>query len=156
VEGVTSYARTRFISALSFGIAGATLAVGAFVFRAHAERWLGVGVGAGCLTMLLCVFAAGGRGTVQRLLDLVLAPICVWAIVSALTIEPAGSGPMSHVVRWLGFSAGAAIATIGLIGLIAHEFGVEHDLEYATERIWGLTPHPEGDLSDPYSHAIER
>ncbi len=156
MEGVTTYARTRFISVLGFAIAGATLAVGAFVFSPDAERWLGVGVGAGCVTLVLMVFAASGRGTLQRLLDVALAPVAVWAVVSALTIEQGTYGPVPHLVRWLGVSAGAAIAGLGLIGLIAHEFGLEHDLEYATERIWGLTPHSEHDSSDPYTHSIER
>jgi hypothetical protein len=157
VEGVTTYARTRFISAVCFSIAGATLAVGAFVFTPSAERWLGVGVGAGCLALLLSVFAARGRGTFQRLLDVVLAPICAWAIVSSLTLETGTLGlPDPHLIRWLGFSAGAAIAVIGLISLIAHEFGLERDLEYATERIWGLTPHSRVESADSYSHSIDR
>ena len=156
MEGVTSYARTRFISGLCFFIAGATLAVGAFVFTPDAERWLGVGVGAGTLVLLLAVFAASGRGTLQRLLDCLLLPIAAWSVVSALTLEQAASGPVPHLVRWLGFSAGAAIGALGLISLLVHEFGLEHDLEYATERIWGLTPHPEDESADTYSRSIER
>jgi hypothetical protein len=155
VEAVTSYARSRFISVLCFAIAGATLAVGAFLFTPNAERWLGVGVGSGVLVVLLGAFATSGRGLLQRLLDLGLAPIAAWAVVSALTIEQSATGPVPHLVRWLGFSAGAAIAVIGIIGLVAHEFGVERDLTYATERIWGLTPHPERDGAEDYSHLVE-
>lgn len=156
VEGVTAYARSRFVSVLCFTVAGATLSVGAFLFAPDAERWLGVGVGAGSLALVLGAFAATGRGTAQRVLDALLAPVAAWAVVSALTVEQSATGPVPHLVRWLGFSAGAAIAVIGLIGLLAHEFGLEHDLEYATERIWGLTPHRERDAEDEYSDVMER
>ncbi len=158
MEGVVSYARTRFMSVLLFTVAGSTLAVGAFVFTPEAERWLGVGVGAGCVTLLALGFASRGRGTLQRVLDAVLLPVSVWAVVSALTIEQGMYGPIPHLARWLGFSAGAGIAALGLIGLVAHEFGLEHDLEYATERIWGLTPHPEAEAYEDagaYSHPVE-
>jgi hypothetical protein len=157
VEGVTLYARTRFISALCLAIAGATLAVGAFVLSPSAERWLGVGVGAGSAVLLLGVFAARGRGTAQRVLDALALPICAWAVVSALTIETGALGlPDPHLVRWLGFSAGAAIAVIGVISLVAHEFSLEHDLVYATERIWGLTPRADAERTDSYSPSTTR
>jgi hypothetical protein len=155
VEGVTAYARSRYISVLCFTIAGVTLAVGAFLFSPTAERWLGVGVGAGCLTLVLGAFATAGRGTFQRMLDVALVPLAVWAVVSALTIAQAATGPVPHLVRWLGFSVGAAIAMVGLIGLIAHEVAVERDLRYATERIWGLTPQSDHQGADDYSHVME-
>jgi hypothetical protein len=38
------------------------------------------------------------------------------------------------LVRWLGFASGAAIASIGLVSLIAHELRMESDMDWAITR----------------------
>ena len=123
-----SYAHSRFSAALAVAIMGAVLAVGAFTLPPVSERWLALGVGAAGLITLAGAFAVRGRGTAQRLLDGPLALVCAWAIVNARVIESSGAGSSAHAVKWFGFAAGAAIAALGLLGLLLHERGLERDL----------------------------
>jgi hypothetical protein len=129
--------RLRFATTVLATAGGALLAVGAFVFAPGTERWIGLGVGAGVGAATVLASATSGRGTVQRALDLILLPICVWALVSARTIELASHGASPGLVKWLSFSAGATIFATGVIGLVAHELGVESDLRWALEQLSG-------------------
>jgi len=126
-----TYARARFAWALGTLTAGAVLTVGAFTFASPTLRWLGFGIGCAVLLALAAAFAVAGRGTIQRILDLPLALVCGWAIVCSRVVEHDGAGASPTAVKWFSFAAGAAICTLGAIGLLLHELGVERDLRWA-------------------------
>lgn len=118
--GVTA----RFASNLMLLIVGAFLASARFVFDAGTVRWIAFAAGAGAVVIIAAAFLSYGRGRAQRLIDVVMALTAAWALVSALTYAPT-------VVGWLSLGEGAALASLALIGLIAHEAAMERALSPA-------------------------
>jgi hypothetical protein len=144
------FATLRFATALVAIGVGAPLGAGAFVFTPSAERWVGFGGGAGVLSVVLVLALTAGRGTVQRVIDALLAPTAAWALVAARTVELHSES----TTKWLGLSAGAAITGLGLISLVAHEIAVESDLRWALARL-SETPPSQG-LATSHGLTISR
>ena len=144
----TSFARWRFLSGAALTAGGALLTLGAFTFSPGSERWIGFGVGAGLLAGLLGILATAGQGPIHRALDLLAALVCAWALVSARTVELAVNGAGPERVRWLGFSAGAAICGLGILSLLLHEWALERDLDWATGELVALRRDAAGLTSD--------
>lgn len=128
-------ARARFYAALMTAAAGALAGLSAFTLTTATQRWVSFGAGCCALVVVLVAFAVPGRGALQRLLDVPLALLSVWAIVCSRAIESTGAGSSGASVKWLTLASGAAIFGLGLLGLIVHEWKVERDLRRA------LTPH---------------
>jgi hypothetical protein len=132
-ERVVSYARWRFGSAVCLTVIGAVLAVGALTLPAGTERWLAFATGCAVLVTVLAAFVVPRRGALQRAIDLPTVLVAVWLIVSARAIEVAGAGSSPGAIKWLNLGGGAAICAFGLIGLLAHEWGLERDLRLINE-----------------------
>jgi hypothetical protein len=114
VDAVTS----RFASNLLVLLAAAVMMGERFAFAPGVAAWLIFGGACFITVLVLLAFLARGRGTLQRLLDVCLAVIGGWSVISARTFPP-------HTAGWLGFAAGGACALLALIGLIAHEARME-------------------------------
>jgi hypothetical protein len=111
----------RFTSNLTILIIGASLAAARFSFDADAVRWVAFGAGASTVVIVAAAFLAYGRGPMQRALDVGMALTAGWAVVSALTFAPA-------VIGWLAVGEGGALASLAVVGLIAHEALMERAL----------------------------
>jgi hypothetical protein len=116
-------------------VAGAVVGISAFTFDPVSVRWISFGGGCAVLSALLVAFALRGRGTAQRVIDLPLALVCVWAVVCSRAIEHAGAGSSPGAIKWFSLAAGAAICGLGTLGLLLHERSVSRDLEWAAQRI---------------------
>jgi hypothetical protein len=103
----------RFIANFVVLLLGAGLVVTTFAFSATTVDWVAVGVGAAAVLMALYSFALPDQGAYQRIADVVICAVGVWAIVAARVLAPSG--------RWLEFSAGAALAALGAVGLLVRE-----------------------------------
>src|ERR1700709_804499 len=103
----------RFIANFVVLLLGAGLLVTTFAFSATTVDWVAVGVGAAAVVMALYSFALPDQGASQRVADAVISAGGVWAIVAARVLAPSG--------RWLEFSAGAALAALGAVGLVVRE-----------------------------------
>lgn len=68
--------------------------------------------------LIIGAFLAYGRGPAQRLVDVAMALMAGWTAVSALTFS-------APVVGWLSVGEGGALASLALIGLVAHEVVME-------------------------------
>jgi hypothetical protein len=67
--------------------------------------------------MALYSFAATDQGVYQRIADVVICALGVWAIVAARV--------MNYQGRWLVFGAGVGLAVLGAIGLLVREHTLE-------------------------------
>ncbi len=92
---------------------GAGLVVATFAFSPTTAGWVGLGVGGAAALVALCSFALPHQGAYQRIADVVICTVGVWAIVAARVLTTDG--------RWLEFSAGAGLAALGAVGLIVRE-----------------------------------
>lgn len=110
--------RSRFASNLFVLLAGAFLAPVRFAFEAPAVKWLVFGLGAACLIVVALAFLVRGRGSAQRLLDLLIVATGAWTVVSSLTYAPA-------TVGWLALGEGGTLAILAAIGLCLHEARME-------------------------------
>ncbi len=117
----------RFGSNLLSLLAGTFLVCCALAMRPDVAAWIGLGTGTLVALVTLCAFATGGRGVVQRGLDLVIMALAAWTIVASRTFEPGGT------LKWLMFSSGAALVFLAVEGLIAHEVVAELSLRRASE-----------------------
>lgn len=115
-------ARARFISALAALAGGCVTLVTALELRAPTIAWVAFAIAAGVLLVVLGAFAVRGRGRLTRTLDVLTAVTCGWGIVAMRCF----AGP--HLLKWLAFGQGAAIAALGVLGLIVHEALVERGL----------------------------
>jgi hypothetical protein len=111
----------RFIVNFVVLLLGAGLVVTTFAFSATTVDWVAVGVGAAAVLMALYSFALPDQGAYQRVADVVICAVGIWAIVAARVLAPSG--------RWLEFSAGAALAALGAIGLLVREVRLASGLQ---------------------------
>jgi hypothetical protein len=111
----------RFTSNLTILVVGAFLAAARFAFDADTVRWIALGAGASAVIIVAATFLAYGRGPVQRVIDVVTALTAGWAVVSAVTFAPS-------VIGWLSVGEGGVLASLAVVGLIAHEAVMEHAL----------------------------
>lgn len=105
---------SRFISNLVATVAGGLLTIVSLTFGPEALGWLALGLAATVLSTTLIAFVFRGRGAVQRTLDVTTAAVSGWTVLAACTFAGAS-------LRWLSFAGGAALWTLGVIGLIVHE-----------------------------------
>jgi hypothetical protein len=103
----------RFTANFVVLLLGAGLVVTAFAFSGTTVGWVAVGTGCAAALMALYNFALPHQGIYQRIADVVICLVGVWAIVAARVLDPGG--------RWLEFSAGAGLAALGAIGLVVRE-----------------------------------
>lgn len=118
----------RFASNLLIALLGGALAACSLLFAPSVVRWMGLGVGCAAVVITLAGFAVRGRGLGQCSLDLVIAPLGAWTILSSCSYT-------GTELRWLSFSAGAALAGLAVVGLISHEVVTERELRRAAEAI---------------------
>lgn len=116
----------RFTSNLLIAVLGGALAACSLVFSPGVVRWMALGAGCAAVVITLAGFAARGRGAMQRSLDVFVVATGAWTIVASCAY--AGS-----TLRWLSFSAGAALGLLAVSGLIAHEAVTERELRLAIE-----------------------
>jgi hypothetical protein len=110
---------SRFVSNLLVLLAGAFLCCVSLAMSVPAIGWIGLGVGSFTVLTVLSAFAVRGRGLLQRVLDGVLTLLGAWTVVAARAFAGAGS------LKWLMFSAGAALLALAAQGLVAHEVMLE-------------------------------
>lgn len=133
---------SRFASNLAIAILGGALATLSLVLADPVVRWLALGAGAAAVAVTLAGFAARGRGSLQRTLDVPVALIGGWTVVA--------SGSYGHgTLRWLSFAAGTALCALGIAGLIAHEVRMERWVRRA--RRVAATPAPISASAGPES-----
>jgi hypothetical protein len=103
----------RFTANFVVLLLGAGLVVTVFAFSATTVDAVALGVGAAATLAALYSFALPHQGAYQRVADVVICAVGAWTIVAARVLDPSG--------RWLVFSAGAALAALGAIGLVVRE-----------------------------------
>jgi hypothetical protein len=131
-----SYAGARFTSTLLTAVVGAVVGIGAFTFAAPTERWVAFGGGCVAIVVIGLAFLMPRRGVVQRVLDLPAVLIGVWLLVCSRAVESGGAGATPHATKWLNVAGGAALCGIGVVGLLLHEAGLQHDLRRLAKETW--------------------
>jgi|SRR5579884_799153 len=112
-----------------FLLAGGFLTVAAFAWEPGTLTWLAFAVGIGAVVFGV-MHAAVGRNVIQRSTGLLVGLLGAWTIVESLVFG-------GTTVKWISFADALALATLGLMGLTAHELKTErvvHSLEVAPER----------------------
>jgi hypothetical protein len=109
---------SRFLSNLVLLVLSAVLAASRFALPVGADRWLTLGAGCAAVIVVAAGFLARGRGTLQRWLDLPMAVLGAWTIVSAAVF-------LGSTGLWLMLGEAAGMAALALAGLIAHEARME-------------------------------
>jgi hypothetical protein len=117
--------RIRYLSYLSLGVAAAFLVIATVAFSPSAVVDLAFGVGLGMLVVSLGV-AARYRGDVPSLvISVSIAALSAWTVISSLVFS-------QSTVDDLAYASALAIGALAVVGLTAHELGVErtvHSLE---------------------------
>ena len=126
---------SRFTSNLTIALLGAVFATMSLVFAPRTLGWLALGFGCAATLVALIGLAWGDRGPVQRSLDVLVALLGAWTIISARAVS-GGSA------RWLGFSEAAALFALAVTGLVAHEVAVQRELRVARESAELTRPRP--------------
>lgn len=126
---------SRFTSNLTIAVLGAVLATMSLAIGAGTVGWLTLGVGCAATLVALIGFAWSGRGTLQRSLDVIVALLGAWTIISSRAV-PTGA------LRWLSFSEAAALFALAVTGLAAHEIVVQRELRVARESAEREHPRP--------------
>ena len=101
----------RFIANLVILIIGAGLLVALFAFSFAPAHWIALGVGAVAILMALYSFASAHQGIYQRIADVAICGLGVWAAVAAVV--------MMVPPLLLGFEAAVASRTVFLAPAIA-------------------------------------
>jgi hypothetical protein len=114
----------RFTSNLLLAVLGGALATFSLVFGPGVTRWVALGTGCAAVVITLAGFATRGRGPGQRSLDVIVVALGAWTIVASCAFTV-------HTLRWLSFSEGAALALLGVSGLISHQVLVARELRLA-------------------------
>jgi hypothetical protein len=117
----------RFTTNFVVLLVGAGLVTVIFAFSGETAGWVSVGAGATAAVAALSNFALAHQGVYQRVADVVICGIGVWAIVAARVF--------TGNVRWLEFSAGAALAALGGLGLVVRELALNRGLQVGDARI---------------------
>ena len=117
----------RFTANFITLIAGAGLLIAVFAFPRATSDWIALGVGASAIVMALYSFAAADQGVYQRIADVAICALGIWAIVAARVMADRGI--------WLVFGAGAGLAALGAVGLVVREIGLGGGLQVGESRI---------------------
>jgi hypothetical protein len=117
----------RFATNFIVLLIGAGLVTVCFAFSNATAGWVSVGAGGTALVLALVNFALAHQGAYQRLADVAIAIVGAWAIVGARVLSEHG--------RWLHFSAGAALAALGALGLVVRELSLNRGLQVGDQRI---------------------
>ena len=108
----------RFTANLAFLVAGGVVVVGSQSFSPTVTSWLTYAVALGVLVLLGVSQLDPQRSLAQRLLDVPLAGIAIWAAVASRLYT-------GTTVRWLSFAEALAVVAIALVGLVANELRIE-------------------------------
>lgn len=106
---------------------GAGLLVCLFAFPVTTAGWIAVGVGAVAVVMALYGFASTDQGALQRVAEVLICLLGVWAIVAARVMHYEGV--------WLLFGAAAGLAVLGAVGLLVREIELTYGLQVGRSRI---------------------
>jgi hypothetical protein len=117
----------RFVINFAVLLLGAGLAVVCFAFSNETAEWVSVGAGGTAIVLAMVNFALAHQGVYQRVADVLIAGVGAWAIVGARVLSDHG--------RWMHFSAAAALAALGAIGLVVREFGLNRGIQVGDARI---------------------
>jgi hypothetical protein len=117
----------RFTANFVVLLLGAGLMVIAFAFPPATADWVSLAVGAAAVLIALYNFALRGQGVYQPIADVVICLLGAWTIVASTVL--------THPGRWLDFSAGAALAGMGALGLIVREARLGRGLQVGESRI---------------------
>lgn len=117
----------RFVTNFAGLLAGCALVTVIFAFPGETAGWLSVGAGSLAVVVALVNLALAHQGAYQRCADAIMAAVGAWAIVAARVF--------TGNVRWLEFSAGAALAAVGAVGLVVRELELNRGLQVGETRI---------------------
>jgi hypothetical protein len=108
-------------------LVGAGLVVALFAFAMPTADWIALGAGSVAVVMALYSFAATDQGIYQRIADVLICVLGIWAIVAARV--------MNYQGRWLVFGAGVGLAVLGAVGLLVRERTLSRGLQVGRTRI---------------------
>ena len=117
----------RFVANFVVLLLGAALLVFLYAFGNPLAQWVAVGVGCVAILMALYSFASVRQGVYQRIADVFICALGVWAIVAARV--------MNYHGQWLLFGAGAGLFAFGALGLLVREIGMAGGLQVGGSRI---------------------
>ncbi len=117
----------RFITNFSALLFGAATLIFLYALGRPAADWIALGSGAGAIVLALYSFACADQGVYQRIADVLIATVGVWAIVAARVMHDPGT--------WLIASAGIALLGLGALGLVVREFTLSRGLQIGSSRI---------------------
>jgi hypothetical protein len=121
---------SRFASNVLVLISGAALVALTLGLGDGAARWIALGVGCFATVVTLAAFAVRGRGPLQRTIDAFVVLTAGWTIVAACAFG-------GTTMEWLAVGGGAALAGLGLSGLVGHEVLMERGVRRAEHPIDG-------------------
>ena len=117
----------RFITNLSALLLGAAILIFLYALGRPDADWIALGAGAGAVVLALYSFASAEQGVYQRITDVFIAIVGVWAIVAARVMNYRGD--------WLISGAGIALLGLGALGLVARELVLSRGLQVGSSRI---------------------
>jgi hypothetical protein len=117
----------RFITNFSVLLLGAATLIFLYALGRPDADWIALGAGAGAIVLALYSFACVEQGVYQRIADVCIALVGVWAIVAARVMNYPGD--------WMIFGAGIALLGFGAVGLIARELTLSRGLQVGSSRI---------------------
>jgi hypothetical protein len=117
----------RFTANFLVLLLGAGLVVVTFAYPAPTFDGISLGVGAAVIVIALFNFALPDQGVYQRIADVGICAVGAWAIVAAQVLTDRG--------RWLEFAAGAGLAALGGLGLVAREVRLRREAQVSEARI---------------------
>jgi hypothetical protein len=109
---------SRFVSNVVLGIAGVIVVVASQAFASGPTGWIMFGVSLGALALLPLVQLDRARGRIQGALDLAVGALALWSAVASVVFTGA-------TLTWLSFGEAIGLASLALLGLIAHEMKTE-------------------------------
>lgn len=144
--------RSRFVSNLLVLVVGALLMADRFLFGPGTAHWLGFGAGCFIVCVVGVAFLVRGRGSLQRILDLIMALAGGWMVLAALAYDPGSAG-------WIALGAGGTAALAALAGLVAHEALMERAVTEPARAEPVAPQHPahaagDGDGQQPAAMAL--
>lgn len=121
---------SRFITNISFMLAGGTVVVFSQAIRPGVASWIAFGVGLGILAALSLAQLDRNRGRAQHSLDLICAPLAVWTVIASAVFT-------GDTVKWLSCAEGLGFVALAVAGLLVHELSTErvvHSLAFREEQ----------------------
>jgi hypothetical protein len=122
----------RFAQSALLTVTGGFVLVASQVFAITTAAWIAFGFGAFGLLLSALPLVAGQRGR-TLVLDAGIAVLSAWTVVASLVF--AGS-----TVRWLSFGEGAALAALGLVGLVVDHLQLTAQDRVVVHPAEGVTP----------------